>query len=271
MNDKTYPGKLVLNCNVGKRMHLIAQYKTFFGRKEGIYSDAFDVLVKTIVKRRRDGLMTTLMIEGDPGSGKSSMGLNLCVAIARALGCGFDLAKDLLYSPNDLWKKLEDPEANPINFMDEGSVILASNNAMQKSDRNIAVLFDTMRSRNYPVNILCSPTHLRINSSIRKDHIDFKIRCTPKDKPLIKGYGRGFFECRRAVRHEFKRDEPEWYMMYAGIFGDYPPMIREEYLNIKYLRQSTLMSDMIERARLDEAKKTKEKEKLEKSIINGQW
>ena len=84
-SDKKYAGKLVLNCNVGKKMHLIAQYKTFFGRKEGIYSDAYDTLISTIVKRRRDDMMTTVLVEGDPGSGKSAMGLNMCVDIARKL------------------------------------------------------------------------------------------------------------------------------------------------------------------------------------------
>lgn len=269
-NPKRYPGKLVLNCNVGKKMYLIAEYRTFFGRKEGIYSDAYDKLIATIVKRRRDDMMTTVLIEGDPGSGKSAMGLNVCVDVARQLGVAFDLDQDYIYGANDLWKKLDDPNANPINFMDEGSVTLASNNAMQKSDKNIVVLFDTMRSRGF-INIICTPTHLRINSAVRKDHIDYKIRCTPKDKPLIRGYGRGFFECRRAVRHEFKRDEPEWFMMYSGIFGDYPPMLKEEYLMIKATRQTELMQQMIQRARLDDAKKDKEIEKYMKTENNGKW
>ena len=52
----SYPGRLVLNTNVGKKMHLLAQYYTFFGRKEGVYSDAYDSLVSTIVKRRQDDM-----------------------------------------------------------------------------------------------------------------------------------------------------------------------------------------------------------------------
>ena len=43
-------------------MYLIAEYRTFFGRKEGIYSDAYDKLIATIVKRRRDDMMTTVLI-----------------------------------------------------------------------------------------------------------------------------------------------------------------------------------------------------------------
>lgn len=276
-NDKKYPGKLILNTNVGKLMHARRSYTNFFGRKEIVYSDAYDVLVKTIVDRRRNGLMSTVFIEGPPGSGKSSMGLNICVDLARMMNVGFDLSEDYIYGANDLWKKFENPHANPINFFDEGSVTLASNNAMQKDDKSITTLFDTMRSKGW-INVICSPTILRINSAIRKDHVDFKIRCCPPDKPLIKTRGkkkyngRGFFECRRAERNEFSRDEPRWLMMYAGVFRDYPPMYKDEYLAIKELHQNELMTKYITQARFNDAKKEKQMEKIMKDDNPaGEW
>lgn len=268
---KKYKGKLVLNTNVGKKMHLIAKYYTFFGRLEGIYSDAYDTLVNTIVQRRKDDMMSTVFVEGPPGCGKSAMCLNLCLDIAKKLKVGFNLSEDYIYGANDLWAKFENPHANPINFIDEGSVTLASNNAMQKSDKNIVVLFDTMRSKGW-INIIASPTIMRFNGAIRRDHVDFKIRCTPKTKPLIPGYGRGFFECRRAVRHEFSKDEPQWPMMYAGVFADYPPLLKDEYLQIKARRQDMLMESYIKRARFDDAKIEKQMEKvMTKEELEGEW
>lgn len=272
MTKSKYPGWLVLNTNVGKKMHLLRPYYTFFGRKEGVYSDAYDCLVDLIVKRRADGLMTTIFVEGPPGCGKSALCLNLCLDIARKLKVGFDLSEDYIYDAGDLWKKMENPHANPINFIDEGSVTLASNNAMQKSDKNIVVLFDTMRSRFYPVNIIASPSIMRFNSAVRRDHIDYKLRCTPKDKPLIKGYGRGFFECRRAERAEFGKEEPRWMMMYAGIFADYPEVLKDEYLHIKASRQNQLMEDYIDRIKFDDAKLKKQMEKvMSKEELEGVW
>ena len=267
----SYPGRLVLNTNVGKKMHLLAQYYTFFGRKEGVYSDAYDSLVSTIVKRRLDDMMSTVFVEGPPGCGKSSLCLNLCLDIAKRLKVGFDLSQDYIYGANDLWNKLENPHANPINFIDEGSVTLASNNAMQKSDKNIVVLFDTMRSRGW-INIIASPSIMRFNGAIRRDHVDFKVRCTPKNKPLIRGYGRGFFECRRAERKEFGTEEPQWFMMYAGIFKDYPPLLKDEYLHIKENRQNELMQAYIARARYDDAQMEKKMEKvMPKEELKGSW
>ena len=259
--EKTYPGKLVYNTNVGKNMHIVAQYRTFFGRKEGVYSDAYDSFVKTLAKRIRNDMQNTILIEGETGSGKSALALNLCLDLSRELKVGFDLAKDYIYSANDLWAKLTDIDSNPINLLDEGTVTLASNNAMQKSDKQIATLFDTMRSR-HMTTFIVSPNSLRVNSSVRLDHADFKLRCSSKTHLLIAGYGRGFFEVRRAERKEFAKEEPRWPMMYAGIFGDYPPMLKDEYLHIKESRQNELMQKYINRAKADEAKADKEFEKL---------
>lgn len=268
---KKYPGKRVLNTNIHKNMHLLASYKTFFGRTEGVYSDAYDDFVNRLANRIKSDMQNVVLVEGETGSGKSAFALNLCLDLARKLKCGFDLEKDYIYDSMDLWKKLEDEHANPINLLDEGTVTLASNNAMQKSDKQITTLFDTMRSRGW-TTIIVAPSHLRINASVRRDHAEFKIRCTPKNKPLIPGFGRGFFECRRASRAEFKKDEPEWLMLYAGVFGDYPPMLKDEYLNIKYNRQSELLRKYRNRAKADEAKQDKEfKKYCPKEDSEGVW
>lgn len=268
---KKYPGKLVLNTNVMKKMHIVAQYKTFFGRKEGIYSDAYDDLIKRLAQRIKDDLQNVIVIEGETGSGKSAMALNLCLDLARELKVGFDLEHDYVYSADDLWKKLGREDSNVISLMDEGTVTISSNNAMRASDKQIATLFDTMRSKHW-TTVICTPNLNRLNSVIRKDHTEFKIRCASKNKPLIRGYGRGFFECRRAVRNEFGKDEPRWYMMYAGIFGDYPPMLRDEYLHIKEMHQDQLMRQYVNRAKTDSAKEQKEFEKYcPKEDRKGTW
>lgn len=268
---KKYPGKRVYNANVGKKMHLLRPYYTFFGRREGVYSDAYDDLVNRLAKRIKSDQQNVVMVEGETGSGKSAFALNLCLDLAKKLKCGFDLEHDYIYDSSDLWEKLQRDDANPINLLDEGTVTLASNNAMQKSDKQIATLFDTMRSRGWST-IIVAPSHLRINSTVRRDHAEFKIRCTPKNKPLIAGYGRGFFECRRASRGEFKKDEPEWLMMYAGVFGDYPAMLKEEYLQIKNSRQDELLRKYINRAKTDEAKQDKDFDKYcKKTEKNGVW
>lgn len=55
--------------------------------------------------------------------------------------------------------------------------------------------------------------------------------------------------------------------MYAGIFGDYPPMIRDEYLAIKANRQDVLTRRYIQEAQLSDAKMQKT---IEKYVNQGE-
>lgn len=262
---KKYPGKYLRNTHTNRGMHLIARYR-MGGKIEGIYSDAFDVLVNELAKRIRNDQQNVVVVEGDTGSGKSAFGLNLCVALSKKMKKPFDLSKDYIYSADDLWRKLDDPDAGPISILDEGSVTIASANATRKDDKDIATLFNTMRSRGW-TTIICNPSIMRINSAIRLDHVDFKIRCNSPEHPLIKGYGRGFFQCRQAQRNEFRKNgaEPYWKLIYTGVFGDYPESIKDEYLAIKNAHQELLMERMVRRARTEEAQ---ERAKADK-YLNG--
>lgn len=260
-----YPGRRVRNTHNNRYMHLIARYR-FQGHIEGIYSDAFDIFVDELARRIKRDQQNVIVVEGDTGSGKSAFALNLCVALSRKLGKSFDLSKDYIYASSDLWAKLADEDAGPISLLDEGSVTIASMNATRKDDKDIMTLFNTMRSRGW-TTIICNPSIMRINQAVRTDHVDFKIRCNSPEKPLIKGYGRGFFQCRRANRHEFKKGDPFWELIYTGVFGDYPASLRDEYIAIKNSHQEVLMDRMVRRARTEEAQ---ERAKAEKYLNTGE-
>lgn len=269
---KSYVGTLVRNRHTGKLMHLIGRYYTFYHKEEGIYSDAYDDFVKRLVYRVTHDMQNVIIVDGETGSGKSAFALNICVDLARKLGCGFDLSRDYIYDLNDLWKKLDEDDANPINLLDEGTVTIASNTSQEKQARQFTTLLDTMRSKHW-TTVICTPGYRRVNAVVRKDHADFKIRCASKTHPLVRGYGRGFFECRRVKRLEFQDNnkEPTWCMMYAGVFKDYPPIIREEYLAIKSSRQDVLTKRFVQEAKYTEAKLQKEQEKYITPDDKGLW
>ncbi len=266
---KHYPGLVVRNYHTGRKMHMVACYPNrVLGSPEGVYSDAYDDLIKRLVWRVQHDMQNVVIIDGETGSGKSALALNICLDLAKALNVGFDLSKDYIYDLGDLWNKLDDEGANPINLLDEGTVTISSSNAQQKQDKQFATLLDTMRSKHW-TTIICTPSYRRVNSVVRKIHAEFKCRCYPETKPLVKGYGRGFFEMRRRRKYEFDEEgkEPRWKLMYAGIFGDYPPMLRDEYLTIKANRQSILTKRYIQEAKLTDAKNQKA---MEKYIANGE-
>lgn len=269
---KEYTGTVVRNRHTGRKMHMIAPYRTYYGKIEGIYSDAYDDLIKRLAWRVKHDMQNVIIIDGDTGSGKSAMALNICVDLSKRLKCGFDLSKDYIYDMSDLWRKLDDEYANPINLLDEGTVTIASNTAQEKQSKQFTTLLDTMRSKHW-TTIICTPGYKRVNAVVRKDHADFKIRCASKTHPLVAGYGRGFFECRRVSRKEFddSNKDPVWGMMYAGVFNDYPAILKDEYLSIKAGRQDVLTRRFINEAKYIEAKAQKEQDKYVTPEDKGSW
>lgn len=272
---KQYAGKLVRNYHTGRLMHMVAMYPNRArGSPEGVYSDAYDDMIRRLVWRVQHDMQNVVIIDGETGSGKSALALNICLDLAKALNVGFDLSKDYIYDLGDLWAKLDDEGANPINLLDEGTVTISSSNAQQKQDKQFATLLDTMRSKHW-TTIICTPSYRRVNAVVRKVHAEFKCRCYAETQPLVKGYhGRGFFEMRRRRKFEFDEEgkEPRWKLMYAGIFHDYPPMLRDEYLIIKSNRQSVLTNKYIQEAKLSDAKMQKAMEKyVTEGEDKGMW
>lgn len=258
---KVYPGRVVRNHrHKHKKMHLIATYPSR-GVTMGIYSDAVDIFVSEIVERYRNDMQSVIVTEGGTGSGKSTFSIQLCLAIAKAIDVDFDLSHDYIYSLEDLWEKLETSVGSPISLFDEGAVTLASGNAQKKQDKDMVTLFNTMRSRHW-ITVINIPSIYNLNKSVRAVHADYKCRCNDPDKPLIKGYSRGFIEISRAERYEFNQNsDPYWFLMYTGVFGDLPKKVKEKYLPIKSNSQDKLVTDIIERARAEEERASRRKKK----------
>ena len=194
-----------------------------------------------------------IVIEGDTGSGKSTIGIEIAYALADALGVKFDLKKDMVYALDDLWDKLDDPDASPISLLDEGSVSLNSLNSRRSGDRDAVVLLDTMRSRGW-TTIIVLPSIKNLNASVRRVHVNYVIECSSIDNPFVKGYTRGFFEVKDRRESKKRRNDPDpwWNVLFTGIFSPLEPDIDKEYQAIKLGRQMGLIEDMKKRNRREE-------------------
>lgn len=245
----------------GKHMIMVAPYRR--GReRRGIYADANEQFLDTLVSRIHNDQQNVIAVTGDTGSGKSTYAIQLCYALSKRLHAGFDLAKDYVYSLNDLWIKLGNPYACPISLFDEGAVTLASTNAMKREDRDMVTLFNTMRSRGW-TTVIAIPSISHLNKAVRGTHVDFLCICSSPNRPLVRGYdGRGFVQIHEARRGTYSRSsDPYWKLIYTGVFGDLPPDIKEMYLPIKSRKQDELVADIIKRAQEADAPKPKRKRK----------
>ena len=249
---KTYRGRVVRNKRYhNKKMHLVTSYIRY-GLELGVYSDAFDIFVKTLANRIKRNLQNVVIVTGDTGSGKSTVTIELCMALAKLLGVSFDLDRDYMYGSEDLWEKLDDPNASPISLFDEGSVSLNSMNSRKTGDRDIVVILDTCRSRGLTTFIVL-PDIRQCNPSIRRIHANFVLECSSIEHPFVKGYDRGFFEVKDKRYSKKKRYDPDpwWNVLYTGIFGKLPEEIDKKYQKIKRSRQDGLLVDIRRRNKVE--------------------
>lgn len=241
---KNYPGKPFYNPRWhGKKQMVVGYYKKH-SMTILVCSDTLDLFVKELKQRVKDGYQNVIVIEGGTGSGKSSAAIRL----AKTMDPDWNITENYIYSLEDLKEKLDranrGEKVSPISLFDEAVVSLNSRNAMRSDDKNMLILFNTMRSRGW-TTILCVPSIFDLNKAVRATHVDYKLRCP--DKSPIKGVPkRGFLEFSKAKRSEYSRsNEPYWYLFAAGV---YPPLEKEwneEYQKLKYAKQDELILDFI--------------------------
>lgn len=202
-----------------------------------IYSDLLTPFAEMLKKRIRSKRQNIIAVVGGTGSGKSTLAIQLC----RRIDYKWDLAENYIYSTEDLKRKLSRPDSSPINLFDEGSVSLNSSNSMQKDDKMMVVLFDTMRSRGW-TTIICIPSLDSLNKRIRTYHLDYLIMC-PNTTPL-RGYDkRGFAKIYEHVLRDWGQpwDKP----IGTTLFDKLPPRIDKEYQAIKTEHQNLLIQRFI--------------------------
>lgn len=201
-----------------------------------IYSNLLDAFAVKLKQHVRADNQAVIGIFGRTGSGKSTLAVNLC----KALNKNWKLSENLLYGPNDLKRKLRDPHPDPINLFDEGSVIFNSLETTTTPARQMAVLFDTMRSR-HMYSLIVMPDSADLNKRIAR-HLDFKLECP--NKAPIPGYSaRGFFNLSYPIR--YLSGAVYWQKMGTGLFNKMGTRLNNEYQALKRAKQDEILADFI--------------------------
>lgn len=245
MTAKKYVGKEVINKRYGyKRMHLLAPYE-MYGITLGIYSDAFDEIVNIVAKRYKEELQTVIAVIGQTGSAKSTLAIQLCMAIAKKIKVDFDLDRDYIYSAKDIWDKLTDSDFTPICLYDEGAVSLNSKRSMSRDNVDIENAFTTLRDRGL-ISILCLPSIDFLDKAIRDVHVEYRINVYDQRNPLIRGYGKGFFDF-NDKKESRRYKKIFWNVLFSGVFDDLDPETKQKYLKIKKAHQDQLIEESKQR------------------------
>lgn len=202
-----------------------------------IYSNLVDAFAEKLKQHVKADNQAVIGIFGPTGSGKSTLGIKFC----KALDKNWTLRDNLLYAPNDLKRKLNSENSNPINLFDEGSVTFNSLETTTKEGRKMSVLFDTMRTL-HMISFIIMPDSGDLNKRIAK-HLDFMVEC-PHNAPLPGYTARGFFTISYPIR--YKNGSVYWQKMGTGIYDKLGTRLKNDYDKLKREKQREILKDFIE-------------------------
>lgn len=228
-------------------MAKIVAYNSYFKRELPVYyvddyvvvyDDLLSPLAKLLKTRIKAHYQNTILIEGGTGSGKSTIGVQLCQMVDK----NWSLAEDYVYGSEDLKNKLAKPNTSPVSLLDEGSVSLNSYNSLRADDKMLTVLMDTWRSLG-KTTIICIPNRNDLNKRIRTNHIDYLIKC-PAQSPIPGRKARGFCEL---YIHRYRDWGDDWWKPIG--LTRFPKLDRKtqaEYDKIKLSHQMDLIDKFVE-------------------------
>lgn len=204
-----------------------------------IYENAMPAFADLLKENIADKRQNIVPVCGGTGSGKSMTILTLI----KLMDPYWRLEPNMVYTSADLARKIaRRNDANPITMMDEGSVILNSKNAMTRDNKNIGILFDTMRSLGWTV-FIASPQYKLLDKSVKDIHSNYMVMCPAKSP--VKGYDpRGFATI---YEHEVRDWGEGYFKPLVTTKVPLPPKTtRDRYEKIKLERQLELLTEKSE-------------------------
>ena len=217
-------------------LEVVGSYK-WGGRTSLIYEDACPAFARVLKERIKENYQNVVFCGGETGSGKSTFAIRMCTLVDR----NWDLASNYIYDVQDLRQKLDDPQST-VSLFDEGTVSLNSGNAQRSEDKQMAVLFDTMRSLKWTTFIV-APKIQGINKRVRETHVSFM--CLVPSNPIMRGYDtRGCVQIFRKIPKDWG-DKFYWKLEATTLFPKLTPRMQREYDAIKKEHQMRLLDQFI--------------------------
>lgn len=246
-NKKEYAGVPRYNPILKEKCHVL-RYSVIDNPPLPIYSDLIPAFCRALKRNIKNHHQNCIPVIGMTGSGKSTLAIQLC----KEMDYYFSLQADYIYSAIDLADKLDQPEGSvsKVSLFDEATVTLNSFNSARRGDRDIVVLFDTMRSKGW-TTFLCIPELRSLNNRVREDHANYLVVCC--DKSPLPGYSkRGFFKLFIRSRASQFTNKIFWKPVCYGIYKPLPAKLDKEYQEIKSKHQDLLLDRYKKRVREEE-------------------
>jgi len=137
-----------------------------------LYKFAFDI-IQNYINKEND---YCTIIVGDTGTGKSTLAAQLCSLISPEFSMD-----DLCFTAEKVLNNAKKKSIGSCLWIDEGGLVLFSQESGTKEGRNMTKLFQTIRFKRYNW-VVCIPRFQTINKSIREDRVDSVIYLSRRKK-----------------------------------------------------------------------------------------
>lgn len=126
-------------------------------------------LAEIIVERVEDDFDMVVIISGDPGNGKTTIGIELAQEIYNIKNKVFDLKKSLIFTQLQLFKWLKEHENEPqsVAILDEAINISYNRDGMSSNSRAINKIFDMVRGGRNHIFLFLLPNFKSVDIHIR--------------------------------------------------------------------------------------------------------
>lgn len=238
MPRSPYAGTAVYNPALKKTMHMVG---TAGDGTRAVYSDlVHQIAVQCRANLRNDG-QNVLVVEGQPSSGKSTLGIDLALEINPE----WNFEQGYVYDADDLKRILRVKSYENVFLFDEATLAVNSKDSMKKESKSIIAILDTLRSR-HNTTIFCLPSFDDLNVSIRDRLAQWRLFCySNHDHPLDDKSigGRGVFRAYVPKYGMFSR--VFWTPVGFGIYRDLTPAQKADYLPIKTAHQDRFIANYV--------------------------
>lgn len=136
-------------------------------------------LVLSLQRRRKSNNHNVVGIQGDPGVGKSTLGLGL------ALNLEPDFGVTHVHYNRDDWKGILNAPKGSVFLLDEGANVAMNRTWQDRSQVQLMQILNMIRQRNHTL-IWCTPNLQRLDVVIREDLLTHKINCTKRGEARVR-------------------------------------------------------------------------------------
>jgi hypothetical protein len=225
-------------------------------------------LLNDTARRDKDNLIP---IDGATGSGKSTLGLKMCLA-----GCPwFDMEKDILYSRDELVEWVTTAKPGSWALADEAVNMLFKRDFATKAQKFLLRILDMCRDRNLTI-LMCIPNFWALDAHVRQGRVRLRIYVAMTGRAFMWKPDTNPFADDRWWKKYNEKVCWNWADHYNARktkgfigfieFGDLAEKYKEPYLRIKKQKKE-MIKKLEDKEEQDRARKNKQSVEIGKMML----